>query len=86
MARKTFPFNCHCGLPLTCKLEKGTKFWSNASVDRILAGGSYEKNNIQLVCRAVNSWRSDMPLEDFIQVCKAVASYQERLEVQDGRA
>jgi len=74
------------GLDLTCQLEKGTRFWSNASVDRIEAGGPYIKDNIQLVCRAVNSWRSDMPLNIFIDVCKAVASHQERLEEENGRA
>lgn len=56
------------------------------SLNRIEAGGSYTKDNIQLVCRAVNSWRSNMPLKDFIDVCKAVASYQERLEGKDGPA
>ena len=75
------------GLDLTCTLEKGVKHWSNASVDRVNAGGSYTPDNIQLVCRAVNSWRSDMPLETFIEVCKAVARHnQDRLEVQDGPA
>jgi len=75
------------GLDLTCQLEKGVRCWTNASVDRIDAGGPYTKDNIQLVCRAVNSWRSDMPLELFITVCKAVANNnQESLEVKDGRA
>ena len=76
------------GLDLTCQLEKGTRFWQNASVDRIDAGGLYTIDNIQLVCRAVNSWRSDMPLELFIKVCKAVANNntQESLEVKDGPA
>jgi predicted RNA-binding Zn-ribbon protein involved in translation (DUF1610 family) len=76
-------YNCAIsGLPLTCNLEVGTKFWSNASVDRIEAGASYTPDNIQLVCRAVNSWRSDMPLSLFISVCKAVANNnQDRLEV-----
>lgn len=70
------------GLPLTCQLKLGTKVWSNASVDRIEAGASYTPDNIQLVCRAVNSWRSDMPLSLFISVCKAVANNnQDRLEV-----
>jgi len=70
------------GLPLTCNLENGTKFWSNASVDRINAGGPYTPDNVQLVCRAVNSWRSDMPLEAFIKVCRAVANHnpEERIE------
>lgn len=61
------------GLELTCQLEKGKKFWTNASVDRIEAGGSYKKDNIQLVCRGLNSWRSDMPLDEFIKVCRLVA-------------
>jgi len=71
---------------LTCNLEKGIKFWTNASVDRIDAGGSYTLDNIQLVCRAVNSWRSDMPLETFIEVCRAVAQHNPKrdMEVQDG--
>lgn len=73
------------GLELTCLLDKGTRFWSNASVDRINPGGPYTPDNIQLVCRAVNSWRSDMPLQDFINVCRAVVNNnQERLEVRDG--
>lgn len=73
------------GFPLTCDLKVGSKSWSNVSVDRIKAGGPYTKDNIQLVCRAVNSWRSDMPLELFIEVCKAVANKsKESQEVKDG--
>lgn len=58
------------------------------SVDRIKAGGAYTKDNIQLVCKAVNSWRSDMPLDDFIEVCRAVANHNPKRESeeQDGRA
>lgn len=75
------------GLPLTCLLTNGTKYWSNASVDRVNAGQSYTTDNIQLVCRAVNSWRSDIPLDKFIEICRAVANNNpERLEVRDGRA
>jgi len=54
---------------------------------RLDAGGPYTINNIQLVCRAVISWGSDMLLELFIKVCKAVANNnQEGLEVKDGPA
>lgn len=75
------------GLDLTCQLEKGKRFWQNASVDRIDAGGPYTIDNVQLVCKAVNSWRSDLPLSTFIEVCRAVANNnQESLEVRDGRA
>jgi hypothetical protein len=61
------------GVELTCKLEKGTVFKTNASIDRIEAGGPYIKENIQLVCRALNSWRGDTPVEEFIWWCKRVA-------------
>lgn len=75
------------GLPLTCQLEKGVKFPHNASVDRIEAGGSYTPDNIQLVCKAVNSWRSDTPLDDFIEVCRAVVRFQDmKIGGQDGQA
>ena len=66
------------GIDLTCSLSIGHKFWTNASVDRIIPGGPYTKDNIQLVCRAVNSWRADTPLEDFIEVCRKIAENNPR--------
>lgn len=63
------------GVQLTCKLEKGTKFKTNASIDRIDAGGPYIKENIQLVCRAVNQFRMDLDIKEFIWWCTKVASY-----------
>lgn len=60
------------GVELTCQLEKGKRFWTNASVDRIEAGGPYIKENIQLVCRGLNSWRSSIPIEEFIWWCEQV--------------
>ena len=65
------------GLDLTCKLEKGKKFPHNVSIDRIKAGGPYTKDNIQLVCRAVNHWRADTDLTDFIEICRAVVNHQD---------
>lgn len=64
------------GVELTCKLEKGIKFKTNASIDRIDAGGPYIKQNIQLVCSALNSWRSDTELNEFIWWCKKVTEFQ----------
>lgn len=61
------------GIPLTCILEKGKKHKTNASLDRIQPGGPYIKDNVQLVCSALNSWRSDTELEEFIWWCKQVA-------------
>jgi hypothetical protein len=61
------------GLPLTCILKKGVKTPTNASIDRIEAGGPYSEDNIQIVCRALNHWRADTSIEDFVKFCKAVA-------------
>lgn len=58
---------------LTCELIKGKANKTNASIDRIRAGEPYTKDNIQLVCRALNSWRSDTDLDEFIEWCKKVA-------------
>lgn len=63
------------GIPLTCDLKIGERIWTNASVDRIEAGGSYTEENIQLVCRGLNSWRSSIPLEEFIWWCEQVVLY-----------
>lgn len=62
------------GLDLTCRLEKGVKCWTNASIDRIDAGGPYEEWNIHLVCAAVNQWRGAVPIHQFIDVCRRIAA------------
>lgn len=64
------------GIELTCQLEQGKKFKTNASIDRIVPGGEYTKDNIQLVCSALNSWRGDTELKEFIWFCKQVTEYQ----------
>ena len=68
------------GIPLTCTLLQGTKFPNNASIDRIIAGGTYAPENVQLVCSALNGFRKDCSIEDFISYCKAVADYQQNKE------
>ena len=66
------------GVDLTCNLEKGNIFKTNASIDRIEAGGPYTKDNIQIVCRALNSWRADLTVDDFIEWCRKVVSYADK--------
>lgn len=61
-------------LPMTCELRSGKVCYTNASIDRIDAGGPYSPGNVQLVCRHVNSWRGIMPLDTFIAVCRAVVA------------
>ena len=68
------------GVPLTCNLEKGIKFPTNISVDRIIPGGPYAENNIQLVCRALNSWRADLSLSDYIEWCRKVVEHQDQVK------
>jgi hypothetical protein len=63
------------GVDLTCNLERGKKCMTNASIDRIVAGGTYTKENIQMVCRAVNSWRGDLSLPDFVEWCRMVVNH-----------
>lgn len=66
------------GVPLTCLLKQGTKYKTNASIDRVQAGGSYDPDNIQLVCTAVNKWRGDTPLLEFIWFCEQVTNHQKK--------
>lgn len=68
------------GEELTCQLEKGTICKTNASIDRIVAGGPYTKDNIQLVCRALNSWRGDTDLIEFIEWCNKVSKFHNEEE------
>lgn len=66
------------GIPLTGTLELGVRCPTNASVDRINAGGPYSADNIQLVCAAVNRWRSDLPVGDFINWCRLVVAHHDK--------
>lgn len=66
------------GVELTCTLERGVVTPTNASIDRIQAGGSYAADNIQMVCKALNSWRSDTSVDDFVGWCRAVVNFQDQ--------
>ena len=63
------------GVDLTCQLEKGKINLTNASIDRIEAGGPYKKENVQLVCAVLNSFRKNTPLQEYIWWCKKVSEY-----------
>lgn len=63
------------GTELTCKLEKGTICKTNASIDRISAGGPYLPENIQLVCSAINKFRGNLTVEEFVWWCKKVTEF-----------
>ena len=61
------------GVKLTCIRIRGKVSTTNASIDRINAGEEYNEDNVQLVCRAVNSFRNNLTVADFINWCKKVA-------------
>lgn len=44
-----------------------------ASIDRINNDGNYTLDNIQIVHKSVNMCRGTMNVEEFIEMCKAVA-------------
>lgn len=64
------------GVDLTCVCRKG-RVTTNASIDRIVPGGVYEPENVQLVCSAINSFRGNTSLEEFLDWCRKVVSYNE---------
>lgn len=72
------------GVPLTCNLNKGVSCSTNASVDRIVAGGPYTEDNIQIVCKALNHWRAATPVAEFVEWCRKVATYQTTLQSAQG--
>lgn len=63
------------GVELTCFLEKGVVRKTNVSIDRIDPKGLYTKENVQLVCAAVNKFRIDTPLDEFIDWCRKVTEH-----------
>lgn len=63
------------GIELTCRLEKGVVCKTNASIDRIDPKGPYTKENVQLVCAAINKLRIDMSIDEFIGWCRKVANH-----------
>lgn len=65
------------GIPLTNILEVGITCKTNASIDRIVAGGTYAPSNIQLVCSALNKFRVDTEVDEFIEFCRKVVAYQD---------
>lgn len=69
------------GRDLQCRTTPGIPAPENASLDRIVAGGTYSADNVQLVCRDVNGFRSDTPLKNFIHICCLVAEHATKKRV-----
>ena len=68
------------GTEMTHKLHeegstRGKKYYHNISVDRIDSRLNYTKDNIQLVCSSLNVSKWDIPMEDFLTICRKVVEY-----------
>lgn len=61
------------GIPMTYKAKEG-RIYTNVSVDRIDSKLGYTKDNVQLVCMAVNQMKNDLPIDDLIYFCKQIVS------------
>lgn len=59
------------GIDMTYKFYEG-RVNTNLSVDRINSAKGYSRDNVQLVCMAVNQMKNDLPQKDFIDMCEKV--------------
>jgi len=59
------------GVPLTSIHGKG-RVNTNASLDRIITGGSYKKENVRLVCDIVNRMRLDNTDTELLWWCSRI--------------
>ncbi|KAK9844383.1 hypothetical protein WJX74_001753 [Apatococcus lobatus] len=66
------------GEPLATDVGRGpehkrARMW-NASLDRIDSARNYSRDNVQLVCSAVNIMKSQLDMPDFTRFCRMVAA------------
>lgn len=47
----------------------------NVSVDRIDSNKHYTKDNVQLVCYVLNVMKTNLPMKEFLKICKSVIKY-----------
>lgn len=66
-------YNCAIsGIPLTH--TRGSPY--NASIDRIIPKGSYTPENIQIVCKCLNTLRGNIPIQEYINICFKIVEFQ----------
>lgn len=64
------------GIAMTFDIDSG-RTNTNVSVDKINPNLGYTKDNIQLVCMAVNQMKSDLRLEELYMFCEALLWYKD---------
>ena len=60
------------GMPLECSRTRGKRNPYNVSLDRKIPGGEYNKDNVQLVCQEINSWKGIATTKEFVNMCRRV--------------
>lgn len=60
-------------IPMTFELDKGRVF-TNVSLDQKNPGQGYTKDNIQLVCSAVNQLKSNWDMDTVVYICKQIVN------------
>lgn len=58
-------------IPMTYFIDSG-RIFTNLSIDQINPHLGYTKDNIQLVCMAVNQMKSDMSIDELYMFCEAI--------------
>ena len=58
-------------IPMTYELDQG-RIFTNVSVDQIEPKKGYTKENIQLICMAVNQLKSDFDMNTILYICKQI--------------
>ena len=61
------------GVTMTSEIGRGTVS-TNISIDRIDSSVGYEPENVQLVCRIVNIMKTSLPLGEFLEWCRIIAT------------
>lgn len=63
------------GRPMTHEYNPtGGRYPDSATVDLIDSDGSYRADNVRLVCFQVHRMKGELPLSDFVTVCRSVAT------------
>lgn len=65
-------------IPMTYELDNG-RIFTNVSLDQKNPGQGYTKDNIQLVCSAVNQLKSNWDMNTVLYICKQVVNNYEQL-------
>lgn len=58
-------------IPMTFEMDNG-RTYTNVSIDQIIPGKGYTKDNIQLICYAVNQLKSDWDIDTVIYICRQI--------------